>query len=72
MKYEAGGVFVSNENDLSTKTVIIVGVGIPASSAWVAALNVLQNSIIFRPACPKAGPIGGDGFAWPAGTCSFM
>ena len=39
---------------------------------WVWALNALQNSMMFRPRWPSAGPIGGDGFALPAGTCSLM
>src|ERR1700676_1048889 len=44
----------------------------PGSIFWVAALNALQNSMMLRPRCPRAGPIGGDGFALPAGTCSLM
>src|SRR3954471_19901368 len=39
---------------------------------WVWALNALQNSMMLRPRWPSAGPIGGDGFALPAGTCSLM
>ena len=35
------------------------------------ALNCLQNSIIFKPAAPRAGPTGGDGFAAPPLTCNF-
>jgi hypothetical protein len=31
----------------------------------VLELNCLQNSIIFTPAAPKAGPTGGDGLAAP-------
>ncbi len=38
----------------------------------VWALNALQNSMMLRPRWPRAGPIGGDGFAFPAGTCSLM
>jgi len=30
------------------------------------ALNALQNSIMFIPYCPKAGPTGGAGVAFPA------
>src|ERR1700757_4737816 len=37
----------------------------------VWALNVLQNSIMFTPLCPRAGPTGGEGVAFPAGTRSF-
>jgi hypothetical protein len=28
--------------------------------------------MMFKPRCPSAGPIGGLGFALPAGTCSLM
>ena len=44
-------------------TVISTGIGIPFSIISVAALKALQNSIIFRPLCPRAGPTGGDGLA---------
>src|SRR5580658_2887698 len=44
----------------------------PGSIFWVAALNALQNSMMLRPRWPRAGPIGGDGFALPAGTCSLI
>src|SRR5437763_8773489 len=44
----------------------------PGSMFWVCALNALQNSMMLRPRCPRAGPIGGDGFALPAGTCSLI
>src|SRR4029450_11557940 len=27
--------------------------------------------MMLRPRCPSAGPIGGEGFAAPAGTCNF-
>jgi hypothetical protein len=27
---------------------------------------------MLRPRWPKAGPIGGDGFALPAGTCNLI
>src|SRR3954453_3528464 len=47
------------------------GRGRPGSTFCVCALNALQNSIILRPRCPRAGPIGGLGFALPAGTCNF-
>src|SRR6185369_12798358 len=39
--------------------------------AWVWALNCLQNSMMFTPRWPSAGPTGGLGFACPAGICSF-
>src|ERR1700757_4373402 len=50
---------------------MITGIGVFFSSFWVWALNALQNSMMFRPRSPTAGPIGGDGFAAPAGTCNF-
>jgi hypothetical protein len=37
----------------------------------VLALNCLQNSIIFNPAAPSAGPTGGEGFAAPPLTCNL-
>ena len=41
------------------------------SWAWVRALNVLQKSMMFTPACPSAGPTGGAGVALPAGICNL-
>ena len=38
----------------------------------VRALKALQNSMMLRPRWPSAGPIGGDGLAAPAGTCSLI
>jgi hypothetical protein len=35
-------------------------------------LKALQNSMIFKPRCPKAGPMGGEGLAEPAGTCNLI
>jgi hypothetical protein len=32
----------------------------------------LQNSMILTPCCPKAGPMGGEGLAWPAGIWSLI
>src|SRR5215510_9472141 len=37
----------------------------------VCALKPLQNSMMLTPCWPSAGPTGGDGFALPAGICSF-
>ena len=68
----AGGVLVTKLKDRSAYTVITVGIGMPASRFCVEALNALQNSMMLTPRCPSAGPIGGDGLAWPAGTCSLM
>src|SRR5215831_17272197 len=39
--------------------------------SWVRALNALQNSMMFTPCWPSAGPTGGEGFACPAGHWSF-
>src|ERR1700686_1316712 len=39
--------------------------------AWVCALNSLQKPMMLTPCCPSAGPTGGEGFALPAGSCSF-
>src|SRR5581483_3540671 len=41
-------------------------------SALVAALNSLQNAMMFTPCWPNAGPTGGAGLAWPAGICSLI
>src|SRR3954452_23944072 len=49
-----------------------VGIGAFFSRSPVAALNALQNSMMLSPRWPSAGPIGGDGLALPAGTCSLM
>src|SRR3989338_7340611 len=43
----------------------------PALS-WVFALNSLQNAMMLIPADPKAGPMGGAGFAFPARICNLM
>ena len=48
------------------------GIGAPFSNCAVRALKALQNSMMFKPRWPSAGPIGGDGLAAPAGTCSLM
>ena len=47
---------------------MITGMGTPGSMFWVSELKALQNSMMFRPAWPRAGPMGGEGFACPAGT----
>ena len=61
---------MTNSKDFSTYTVIATGKTLPGLS-WVRALYCLQNSMIFTPADPSAGPTGGDGFAAPPRTCSF-
>ena len=68
----AGGVFMMNVKLLSANAVITTGIGRPGSIFCVWALNALQNSMMLRPRWPSAGPIGGLGFALPAGTCSLM
>ena len=68
----AGGVLVMKVKLASANTVMTTGVGRPGSALWVAALNALQNSMMLTPCCPSAGPTGGAGLAWPAGTCSLM
>src|SRR6478609_9168355 len=40
--------------------------------SWVCALNALQNSMMFTPCWPSAGPTGGAGLAAPPGTWSLM
>src|ERR687883_188746 len=67
----AGGVFVMKVNERSEYTVMITGIGMPGSIFCVAALNCLQNSMMFTPCWPSAGPTGGDGFAFAAGICSL-
>ncbi len=44
---------------------------VPAS-AWVRALNALQNSMMLTPCWPRAGPTGGAGLAAPAGIWSLI
>src|SRR5919204_3893284 len=41
-------------------------------SCAVCALKALQNSMMFTPCCPSAGPTGGAGLAWPPGIWSLM
>src|SRR4029077_11965085 len=67
----AGGVFVMNVNERSSKTVISTGMMRPLS-ACVWALNALQNSMMLTPCWPSAGPTGGAGFACPPGICSLI
>src|SRR6202042_522875 len=71
-KNDAGAVFISKVKDLSENTVMVTGIGMFFSWSWVLALNALQNSMMFRPRWPSAGPIGGDGLAAPAGTWSLI
>jgi hypothetical protein len=39
--------------------------------SWVWALKALQNSMMFTPWGPSAGPTGGAGLALPAGIWSL-
>jgi hypothetical protein len=68
MSTVAGGVFMMKVKLLSAYAVITTGTGRPGSIFEVCALNALQNSMMLRPRWPSAGPIGGEGFALPAGT----
>src|SRR6185436_2772486 len=69
---DAGGDLRMNVKLLSAYAVITTGSIRPGSTFCVCALNALQNSMMFRPRWPSAGPMGGDGFALPAGTWSLM
>ena len=46
--------------------------GRPGSSCPVCELNALQNSMMFTPCWPNAGPTGGLGFACPAGHYNLI
>src|SRR5471032_1937116 len=67
-KKDAGGVFISKVKLLSENTVMVTGIGVLFSMSCVLALKALQNSMMLRPRWPSAGPMGGEGFAAPAGT----
>src|SRR4029453_10055363 len=69
---DAGGGLVVKEKLRSAYTGMTGGTGAPFSRSCVAAVNPLQNSMMWTPRWPSAGPIGGDGLAMPAGTCSLM
>ena len=63
----AGGVFRMNVNVRSSYTLISAGTMSPRwDSVW--ALYALTNSMMFTPCWPSAGPTGGAGVAWPAGS----
>ena len=62
--------FIIKSNFLFLYTVIITGTGLPIK-LLVFSLKALQNSIIFIPRWPKAGPTGGAGFAWPPFICNL-
>jgi len=63
---DAGDVFNMNEKDPSWKILISAGTISPIRLD-VRALYSLQNAIRFIPCPANAGPIGGAGFAFPAG-----
>src|SRR3954451_19501388 len=67
----AGGVLVMKVNERCSKTVISTGMIRPFWS-WVCALNALQNSMMFTPCWPSAGPTGGARLAAPPGTWSLI
>jgi hypothetical protein len=61
-----------DKQGLIIPAVITTGSISPGSTLWVWALKALQNSMMFSPRWPSAGPTGGEGFALPAGICSLM
>src|SRR5437667_2892739 len=67
---DAGGVLVTKENVRSAYTMISTGTIVPTMEA-VRSLYALQNSMMFTPCCPSAGPTGGAGVAFPAGICNL-
>src|SRR6185295_9744269 len=71
MSTATGGVLVMNVYERSAYTVITTGMMRPSSLA-VLALKALQKSMMFTPACPRAGPTGGAGVALPAGIWSLI
>src|ERR1700751_4980685 len=66
----AGGVFVMNEKDRSSKIVISTGMMLPRWPS-VAALYCLTKSMMLTPCGPRAVPTGGAGVAPPAGNCTL-
>src|SRR4029079_17799398 len=66
----AGGVFRTKVNERSEKTVITTGMIMSPCEA-VLELQSLQNAMMFTPGWPSAGPTGGDGLAFPAGSCNL-
>ena len=47
------------------------GIRVPRFSS-VRALNSFVKPEMLIPACPKAGPTGGAGVAFPAGICNLI
>src|SRR5581483_3731696 len=71
MSTDAGGVFVTNSKERSSKIVSSTGMIVPT---WlrVDSLYAWTNCMMFTPCCPSAGPTGGAAEACPAGSCSFI
>ena len=67
-----GGDFISHSKDLSLYAVITTGIGVSGMKSAVFALKALQNSMMFRPCCPSAGPTGGAVSAAPAEIMSLI
>ena len=63
---------MSHSKVLSLYAVITTGIGVSGMKSAVFALKALQNSMMFRPCCPSAGPTGGAGFAAPAEIMSLI
>src|SRR5208282_3038070 len=68
---DVGGVLMIKSNDLSLYTVMTTGNG-RGSLPLVLSLKDLQNIMMLTPCCPSAGPTGGAGLAWPAGTYNLI
>src|SRR5580693_3411521 len=66
----AGGVFVMNVKDRSSKIVISTGMMLPRWDS-VAALYCRTKSMMLTPCGPSAVPTGGAGVAAPAGNCTL-
>jgi hypothetical protein len=62
IRNDAGGVFVTKVKVLSENIVIRAGMIVP-SWLFVLSLKALQNSMMFTPCWPSAGPTGGEGVA---------
>ena len=71
-KYVTGGVRISHSKDLSLYAVMTTGMGASELKSAVLALKALQNSMMFSPCCPNAGPTGGAGLAAPAEIISLI
>ena len=70
MRSAAGGLFVTNEYERSSKTVTTAGTMLPVSDA-VRSLYSLMNCPMLMPCGPSAVPTGGAAVAFPALICTF-